>query len=193
MPVNPRIAGDVRFEDIDEILWPVLTISPTPDRDKIIAVESAAPIVTVAAGQANLIYTTDLVPPGEIHRYTVVNSFVTGGGVYRCTVVVQSGTSNPAITVDSLLVLKGCANGTLTNLFAHTGFLTVGPIRDLVSSEAPSGIPFDIYPGGRLVVTQTNLAVADVGTLILQRVRLHGPLQGFDNVFSNAITIAQTP
>lgn len=189
LPVSQRFGGDIKLGEFADLLLPVLSIVATPERDKIISVQSLSAGRTVTGANTEIIHTTDRVPPGEIHRYVSVDlngSIGTSNGVLeRLSALNEDATLN----TPTIISRRGLIANNTISLLSVTD---VDFNNNINSGYFAQVLPFlDVYPGGWLRITHSLLAVGDNSTIFLLRLRLHGPLDAFNENASDSLSFAE--
>jgi len=179
LPLDQSAAGTLKLETFIDALLPVMAINATPERDRIIAVETLTDAATVTGANTQIIWTTDPVPRGEIHQYDQIDA---QGTIGTSNVLLQiiNATSSPGVVVTSTVSQKGLSINERTNLLAVSDLNTANA---LVNNRFVPVLPhINVYPGGFLQITHFTMAAGDISRIRLRRIRLHGPRIDFTNL-----------
>lgn len=166
LPISQRAAGSITLEDFANVLLPVLCISATPFRDRVIDYQVGQVSVVAGPGNTQALFIFDDVPSGEIHRYLALTAHQTGA-LAVATVQIVSNASTLAF------VRREIDNLTNTNLLAPSD-IRAGSL-DVETFVAGTERHLDVYPGGSLRVAIAEIADTETATLRAMRLRMHGP------------------
>ncbi len=168
LPLSQRGAGSVALDEFIDALLPVVALTPTPFRDRIIDFQVGNISITLGVGNTVARFLLDAVPAGEIHRYMNLTGRLTIG--VDCTVQVSVITNSAELRYAQRTLLQN----------EHTDLLSASDV-DAAGSltaarQAPAGSGYiDVFPGGQLRVDFGSVANLDVVVFRALRLRMHGP------------------
>lgn len=167
LPLSQRAAGDIKLDRFADVLVPVLSLSATPFRDRIIDFQLGQLAVTLGVGNTGVQIDVDAVPVGQIHRYLNLSALSSG-------VTSDVGLEVISNAIRLRYGLKALDQNARANLLAPAGIDLAGAL-DADFGLAGSDKYLDVFPGGVLRAIFSNMANTEVATFIALRVRMHGP------------------